>query len=401
MDLAFSPAEQVFAQEVRAFFARDYPRNILDKVQQGTFLSREDHVRSQQALRARGWLGGGWPAGHGGPDWTAIQAYIFGAELERAGAPDLIPMALVYIGPIIAAFGSEDQKQRWLPDILESRTLWAQGYSELEAGSDLAALSVAARREGDEYVVDGTKIWTTGAHWADWIFCLARTERTERRQDGISMICVPLDSPGVRVEPIITMDGSHELNRVVFDNVRTSVDNRIGEEGRGWHYANVLLAGERLSYAHIGRKNADLAAVARLAAQLPDGQGGSVADDPCFAAELAAVRARTLAVEMTVLRALTGGAPPSTVSAIKVLCTELAQQISALWLKLAQRQALRMPCRTASGRDDSCDPRWRFAAPRTGDYLFQRAQSIYGGTTEVQKTIIWRELVRSRVQKGS
>jgi len=394
MQLALTPRQEAFVEEVRAFFREDYPQDVIAKARSGTFLDRDDQVRSQQALRARGWLGSGWPQGSGGPDWGPVERYLFSQELERAGAPDLIPMALVYIGPIIATFGTDEQKGRWLPDILESRSLWAQGYSEPESGSDLASLSMTARREGDEYILDGTKIWTTGAHWADWIFCLARTSREDRKQDGISMICVPLDSPGIRIDPIITMDGSHELNRVTFEDVRTSVENRIGEEGRGWHYANVLLDNERLSYAHMGRKRADLAAVAKTAARLPCGRGGTMADDRAFRMAASAARARLDAVEISVLRALTGNPDRAAVSALKIACTELAQQITRLWPDLAGRQALRCPDRGNPRWPDKVEPLWQFAPARAGDYLFQRAQTIYGGTTEVQKTIIWRELAR-------
>lgn len=392
MQLALSGEEQAFAREVRAFFATDYPQDILAKVREGTPLTRADHLRSQQALQSRGWFGLGWPAEHGGPGWTATERYVFEQELELAGAPGIIPMAVIYIGPIICAFGTAEQQARWLPDILESRAMWSQGYSEPESGSDLASLRMTAVRDGDDYILDGAKIWTTGAHWADWMFCLVRTSKEARKQDGISMICVPMDAPGITVHPIISIDGSHELNRVTFDRVRTSATNRIGEEGRGWHYANVLLSAERISYAHIGRKKADLSAIRRHAESLPGDTAATVAQEPRFATRLAALEVELAVVEVAVLRTLTGTTTPAAVSSLKIICTELAQRITELWIELAGRYRAPFPDRTVPGWANLLPADRAFAPPQTASYFFERAQTIYGGTTEVQKTIIWRHL---------
>lgn len=387
MELALSPEDEAFAAEVRRFFATEYPQDVIARMRGGVVLSREDHVRSQKALNARGWLGVGWPAEHGGTGWSPIRRFLFEQELERAGAPSIIPMAVVYIGPIICAFGTPDQRRRWLPDILESRSLWAQGYSEPEAGSDLASLRMTATRDGDDFVLDGSKIWTSGAHWADWIFCLVRTAKTERKQDGISLICVDMRSPGVTVHPIISIDGAHELNRVAFASVRVPAENLIGEEGRGWHYANVLLSAERVSYAHIGRKKADLAALREVAA--------SIADTPGFDRRLVRAEIALAALEIAVLRVLTGDTPPAAVSALKVACTEQAQEITALWLELAGRDRAAFVDRGTPGWEAQAPAVPPFAVARTASYLFERAQTIYGGSTEVQKTIVWRHLSRS------
>lgn len=397
MKLSLSPAEAEFASDVRRFFAEDYPQDILQQMRGGGLLTRADHVRSQQALQSRGWLGIGWPREHGGPGWTPVQKYIFEQELERAGAPNIIPMAVIYIGPIICAFGNADQQNRWLSDILESRALWAQGYSEPESGSDLASLRMTAVRDGDDYILDGTKIWTSGAHWADWIFCLVRTSREERKQDGISLICVPLDAIGVRVEPIRSIDGTHELNRVQFDQVRTSAANLIGEEGRGWHYANVLLGAERLSYAHIGSKKAGLAAIRRIAAELPGDFGGTMLAEPAFRDRLALLDIRVAAIEISVLRALTGETGPATISSLKIACTEAAQAITELWLELAGRYRAPLLDRNHPDWSSAVPAAFRFAAPQTASYLFERAQTIYGGASEVQKNIIWRHLARGNM----
>lgn len=395
MDLALTDAERGFAAEVRHFFAHDYPQDILQMMREGVLLSRSDHVRGQAALQSRGWLGLGWPKEHGGPGWTPTERYLFEQELEYAGAPGIIPMAVIYIGPIICAFGTPDQQRRWLPDILESRAMWAQGYSEPESGSDLASLGMQAVHDGDDYILDGTKIWTTGAHWADWIFCLVRTSREARKQDGISMICVPMDAPGVSVDPIISIDGTHELNRVTFDKVRTSAANRIGEEGRGWHYANILLGAERLSYAHIGRKKSDLAAIRRIAADIPGDFAISVIDEPRFAARLAALEIEVATIEISVLRALTGTAAPATISCLKIACTEAAQKITELWIELGGRHRQPLLDRSKPGWSKAIPAPHGFAVAQTASYLFERAQTIYGGASEVQKNIIWRHLSRS------
>jgi len=392
MRLDYSDQELAFQQEVRAFFATDYPQDVLAKVRRGQALLREDHLASQRALQSRGWLGVSWPKAFGGPGWTPVQRYLFDAELERAGAPNLIPMAIIYIAPIICAFGTPEQQARWLPDILESRALWAQGYSEPEAGSDLASLRFSAVRDGDHYVLDGIKIWTTGAHWADWIFCLARTSTETRKQDGISLICAELDSPGVTVTPIISIDGAHELNRVDFKAVRVPAANRIGLEGEAWRYANVLLQAERLSYAHVARKKEDLARLRALAQDLPRDGGGVMLDDPAFRRRLAEAEIEVETLEISVLRALVGEPTPATVAALKIQCTECAQRITELFVLLSGRH--RAPFLDRGPED------WAQAAPLVPgfgpaaiqSYLFERAQTIYGGTTEVQKTIAWRAL---------
>jgi len=392
VNLSFDPADLAFRDDVRRYFSSAYPVDILAKMRNGELLTRADHVRSQQALNARGWFGVGWPIEHGGPDWTPIRRYIFESELERAGAPGLIPMAVIYIGPIICAFGTEQQKKTWLPDILESRALWAQGYSEPEAGSDLASLSMRAERDGDHYVLHGEKIWTSSAHWADWIFCLVRTSSEPRRQDGLSMICVDMRSPGVQVHPIIGIDGSHELNRVSFDGVRVPVANRIGEEGKAWTYANVLLKAERLSYAHVGRKKADLARVRALATEAAWSGGRKRSDDPLFMARLTRLEIEAEVLEVSVLRALSGEVDPVGVSALKISATELAQKITALEILLAGRDQIAFPPRESADWREAAPGVLGFAPTASAAYLFERAQTIYGGATEVQKTIIWRNL---------
>lgn len=393
MDFSVGVAAETLRTEVQAFLSTEYPGDLLDKVRRGTVLHRDDHVRSQRALHARGWLAPSWPVEHGGPDWTAAQRYVFEQEMERAGALPLIPMGIIYVGPIISRFGSAEQQQRWLPDILESRALWAQGYSEPEAGSDLAGLSMRAEREGDSYLVNGTKIWTTQAHWADWIFCLVRTSREDRKQAGISFLCIAMNDPGVMVHPVMTLDGVHHLNRVEFRDVRVPADQRIGDEGEGWRYANQLLQSERISYAHVARKRADLASLKRWAKRLGllPSKGGRAA--AAFAESQIAVDI----LEMDVLRLLAMGESASLQHAarVKIRATKIAQQISELGLALAG------PAGGTFERRDQADWHDRLAAVDseaiiwTANYLFERAGSIYGGTTEVQKNIIWRYLAKN------
>lgn len=390
MNLQLSAEDLDFQQQVRRFFAEDYPLDIKQKIARGERLTKADQVRSQQALQARGWLGIGWPKAHGGPGWTPVQRYLFEAELELAGAANIIPMGVIYLGPILAAFGSPEQQQRWLPNILNSTHFWAQGYSEPESGSDLASLRTAGVVDGDDYRVSGSKIWTTQGHWADWIFCLVRTSRGARKQEGITFLCIDMRSPGVSVQPIISMNGAHELNRVEFDDVRVPQCNRIGDEGRGWHYANVLLGNERLSYAHIGKKKADMARLRRLASECRDGVGGTMLDDPLFAHKLAAMEVRVAVLEMSVLRGLSGDLPPAAISSLKIQCTECAQGITELFTELAGATAFPdMNCSDWSARLGATPA---FVVKAWDDYLFERAQSIYGGTNEIQRTIIWRAL---------
>lgn len=386
------PELRAFRDEVREFFATDYPRHVLDKLRAGQRLEKADQIASQQALNGRGWLGVSWPKEQGGTGWTPLQRYIFDYELDQAGAATIIPMGVIYIGPILCAFGTPQQQREWLPAILESRSFWAQGYSEPGAGSDLAGLGLRAERDGDHYILNGTKIWTSGAHWADWIFCLARTSKEARKQDGISMICADLRSPGVTVYPIPLIDGSAELNRVEFIDVRVPVENRIGDEGRGWYYANVLLKNERLSYAHIGAKRRDLAAIRRRAAETPWRVGQAMAQDPAFQRRLSACEIRLDMIEQTILSWLDRDIPMATAAMLKIACTECAQEVTELAIELAGPQRAAMLDRTAAG--------WQTAAPQLAphapvaiqSYFFERAQTIYGGSTEIQKNIIWRSL---------
>ena len=384
------PELDVFRADVRRFFAADYPQEIIKKIQNGERLEKADHIQAQQALDKRGWLGLSWPKEDGGTGWSATERFIFDCEMEAAGAPGLIPMGIIYIGPIICAFGTAEQKARWLPDILESKAFWAQGYSEPESGSDLASLRFSARRDGDDYILNGTKIWTSGAHWADWIFCLARTSQEARKQDGISMICVDLRSPGVSVHPITMTDGSKDLNQVEFDNVRVPAANRIGDTGRGWHYANVLLKNERLSYAHIGAKRRDLRLLRELAIDQPDTGSRTMAENSAFKRRVSDCEIRLDMIEMSILRRLDSDIEMAAAAMLKIACTELAQEITELAIELAGPDRAAFLMRHGSDWASVAPHIPPFASLAFQSYLFERAQTIYGGSTEIQKNIIWR-----------
>ncbi len=396
MNLEAAPEDEAFRAMVRDYFATEYPQGILARLANGQTLTKADLLASQQALAAKGWIAPGWPEAYGGTGWTVSQRFIFDEELERAGAPSVSPMGLLYVAPVIYTFGTQTQKDRWLDDILSSRTFWAQGYSEPEAGSDLASLRTRAVRDGDHYIVDGVKTWTSDGHYADWIFCLVRTSDEGRKQQGITFLCMDMTTPGIEVKPIITIDGGHHLNTVTFTNVRVPVENRIGDEGLGWTYARHLLAHERTSYAHIAGKRRQLEAVRRASARAPWGDELAEAGS-ALRRRIAETEIDILCLEMTTLRALAplsnGEAPGDEASIIKIAATETAQQVTERGLELAGPYAQpffadRHGADWRAGLEDIP----AFAAPETATYFFTRAQTIYGGATEIQKTIIARQL---------
>lgn len=391
MDFSFSQKDEEFRMKARDFFENEYPREIVEKIARGHSPSKADYQKSERAFAARGWLAVNWPKSAGGTGWSANEKYIFDEELERAGALNVVPMGLLYVGPVIYTFGTEEQKKRWLPGILDSTTFWAQGYSEPGSGSDLASLQASAVSDGEDYIVNGTKIWTSLAQHADWIFCLLRTSQEEKKQEGITFLLIDMTTPGITVQPIITIDGKHSLNSVTFENVRVPQANRIGEEGKGWTYANYLLGHERTSYAHVAGKRKQLVNIRKAA------QERGLLGDPAFARKLGELETRLDTLEITVLRTLSsvaeGGAPGNESSILKVIATELAQDITELGAETYGPYA-------QPAFPDSVAPAWTGntalpagAAPAVAAYFGARAQSIYGGSNEIQKNIIAKRIL--------
>lgn len=379
-----SDSEQAFRRDIRAFCARALPRELAARVESGAELTRADYVSWQQILAGAGLLCGAWPKAHSGQGWSAIEAYLFDEECALAGAPWLLPFGVNYVGPVIFSFGTEAQKQRYLPGIADASTFWCQGYSEPDAGSDLAALRTRAVREGGDYIVTGRKIWTTMAHWADRIFCLVRTGTEGKPQAGISFLLIDMRAPGVSVRPIVTLEGRHHLNEVTFDAVRVPVSDRVGEENAGWTIAKFLLGHERLLVAEIGKQKRILRGIRQ---QLGQGDGSR-------RERLAELEVRLMALEWTALRTIRNageGAPPAAaVGMLKVRGSELEQALTEFAVECLGPAALLYD--PAFSPDDALSP----AAIPDGmiaRMLAARATTIYGGSNEVQRTIIARSLI--------
>jgi alkylation response protein AidB-like acyl-CoA dehydrogenase len=395
MDLNFTAEEVAFRQQVRVFLEQSLPPDIQQKVLNGLILERDDYVRWQCILHAQGWGGASWPAEFGGPGWTAVQQYIFEEECAAAGAPRAIPFGLKMVAPVIMAFGSKAQQERYLPRILAAEEWWCQGYSEPGAGSDLASLKTRAERvkgdDADHYVVNGQKTWTTLGQYADWIFCLVRTDPEVKPQRGISFLLIDMKTPGITVRPIITMDGAHEVNEVWFDNVRVPVENLIGEENKGWTYAKFLLGHERTNIAGIGIAKRELARLKRIAS-LETKNGKPLIKDPLFAARISQVEIDLTALEITNLRVLSAEAqrraPGPEASILKIKGTEIQQAITELLTQAVGPYALpfRREAMAAGYQGDAIGP--FYSVSLAANYLNMRKLSIYGGSNEIQKNII-------------
>ncbi|MEN7341489.1 MAG: acyl-CoA dehydrogenase family protein [Pseudomonadota bacterium] len=398
MDLSFSKDELAFRDDIRRFFAEHYPADIREKMNRGIRLDKDDHVRWQKILHEHGYIAVNWPVEYGGTGWSPVQKYIFATEMAEANAPDVVPFGLSMVGPVIYTFGSESIKERFLPDILASNVWWCQGYSEPGAGSDLASLKTQAVREGDHYVINGTKTWTTLGQHADWIFVLARTNNdVARRQEGISFLLCDMKTPGISVRPIITIEGGHEVNEVHFEDVRVPVENLVGEEGKGWTYGKVLLQHERTNIAAVARSKYRFARLKELARSNLHG-GSPLIEQPSFKAKLVQTEVALKALEFTDLRTLaaisTGKAPGPESSILKIKGTEMQQQIDNLYLEAAGYYA--MPFIPDQFKIDIADEDRVVATtePNTAlKYFNYRKASIYGGSNEIQKNIIAKHVL--------
>jgi len=392
MDIEFSEQELAFRDEVRTFFENKYPQDILERARAGVGPSKDDMVRSQQALYGQGWAGINWPTEYGGTGWSPSERYIFDNEMARADVPPIVPFGLGMVGPIIYSFGNDEQKTKFLPDILATNVWWCQGFSEPGSGSDLASLRTKAVRDGDDYIVNGTKTWTTLAQHADWIFCLVRTDPDVKPQEGISFILIHMDSPGITVNPIITIDGGDEINEVNFEDVRVPADQLIGEEGKGWTYAKKLLTHERTGIAGVARSKRQIEKLKKITATEPNGGGATLMEDDDFRRRMSEVEIELMALEFTDLRTLaavsTGGAPGPESSILKIKGTEIQQAVTELFVEAAGYYAMPYtPERFEPGSNEApVGP--EFAASAGPRYFNMRKTSIYGGSNEIQKNII-------------
>jgi alkylation response protein AidB-like acyl-CoA dehydrogenase len=391
MNIEFSDAETAFRDEVRSFLKDNLPDEISDRINGGIEMRREDFSRWHKILYQQGWVAPGWPKEYGGTGWTPIQRYIFDEECAAASAPRVMPFGVSMVGPVIYTFGNDAQKAHYLPRILSNEDWWCQGYSEPGSGSDLASLRTRAVRDGDHYVINGQKTWTTTAHWADWIFCLVRTSTEGKQQEGISFLLIDMTTPGVSVRPIITMDGGHEVNDVFFEDVRVPVENLIGEENKGWTYAKFLLSHERAGIADVGRSKKQIARLKAIA-KAEQSNGRPLAEDKRFRDKMSELEIDLMAVEFTELRALSresAGKPPGPeANLLKIRGTEVQQRITELTLEAVGYYANPyVPDALKDGwNEDPIGP--EYAASIAPRYFNWRKASIYGGSNEIQKGII-------------
>ncbi len=379
MDLDFTPAEREFQREVRAFVEASLPDDIRERVRSGDDSRLRDDIQAwQKILHAKGWGAPMWPREFGGTGWSKTEQYIFESECAAADAPPQLAFGLKMVAPVIMRFGTPEQQQAFLPRILSAEDWWCQGYSEPGSGSDLASLKMRAERDGDDYVLNGQKVWNTLGQFADWIFCLVRTDPTTKPQKGISFVLVDMKSPGITVRPTRLLDGTCEVNEIWFDNVRVPVANRIGEENLGWTYAKFLLGHERTNIAGIGASRRELRRLREEAARIRRNRR-PLLDDPVFGTRLAQVEIELKALEITNMRVIfdevRNKTPGPEASILKVRGTELMQRISELQVEVQGEAALRQ-----GGAGEGA----RAAAA----YMNLRKLSIFGGSNEIQRNII-------------
>ncbi|MBI3935849.1 MAG: acyl-CoA dehydrogenase family protein [Betaproteobacteria bacterium] len=390
MDLRETAAEKRFRDEVRGFVQSKLPHDIRDKVLNFQSLEKNDIVRWHRILNAQGWGAPAWPKEYGGTGWTPLQRHIFDEECFLGGAPRYYSHVNM-IGPVLQRFGTAAQKARFLPKIITMEEWWCQGYSEPGAGSDLASLNTRAERSGDKYIVNGQKIWTSYAHYADWMFCLVRTSATGKPQEGISFLLIDMKTPGITVRPIVGLNGGGDLNEVFFDNVEVPVGNLVHEENKGWSVAKYLLGFERAGHSFVGLCKLLLRRLKETAAAEKK-HGKPLIDDPCFRHRIAQVEMNVLAHEWTLLRVLSlesaRQAPGPVFSVLKVRGSELLQELSELLMECAGPYALPyLPAALSAGWQGElpCPLRVHMLAAH---YFDRRSMTIRGGTTEVQKNII-------------
>jgi len=395
MDLRFSPEENAFRQEVRGFFRSEVPESIRKKVSENRHLSKEEMVTSHKILHAKGYAVPHWPNEWGGANWSPVQHYIYTEELQFNGVPQPLPFNVSMCGPVVIAFGTPEQKKRFLPRMAALDDWWCQGFSEPGAGSDLAGLKAAAVRQGDHYVVNGQKTWTTLAQHADWIFCLCRTDTAAKKQLGISFLLIDMKTPGITVRPIQTIDGGREVNEVFLDDVKVPAENLVGQEHRGWDCAKFLLGNERTGIARVGYSKQRVQRIKELAARVMAGDKPLIEDER-FREKVAAVEVELKALEMTQMRVLaedrhrTDRTPNPKSSILKIKGSEIQQATTHLLLEIAGPLAVPYQPDSDDAQFGSNEPPedLEWAAPAAPAYFNYRKTTIYGGSNEIQRNIL-------------
>lgn len=391
MDLNYTPEDQAFQLEVREFLRQNYPKDIQDKVANGIALKKDDYVRWQKILAKQGWVAPGWPEQHGGPGWTPVQKYIFDEECGAANCLRTVAFGLVMLAPVLMKYGSDEQREKYLADIYNSDVWWCQGYSEPNAGSDLASLQTKAVKQGDHYIVNGSKTWTTHGHYADKMFTLVRTSQEDKKQKGISFLLIDMDAPGVSTSPIVTIDGMHVVNQVFLEDVKVPVENLVGVEGEGWTIAKSLLMHERTYIAQVPRSKKQIERLKKIASE-ERYNGKPLIEDESFKAKISAVEIELMALEMTNLRVLSkisaGEAPGAESSLLKIKGTEVQQSITALLMEAVGYFAFpyNKVTMTQGWQEESIGHEQ--AAMLAPHYFDWRKSSIYGGSNEIQKNIM-------------
>ncbi len=386
MDLNFTADELAFRAEIRQWVAEHLPKDISAKVHEALRLSKDDMQRWAKILGARGWLGWAWPKQFGGPGWSAVQRHLFEEECALAGAPRIVPFGPVMVAPVIMAFGTQEQQQRHLPGIMSGEVWWSQGYSEPGSGSDLASVKTRAERQGDKYIVNGQKAWTTLGQYGDWIFCLVRTDNSGKPQTGISFLLIDMKSPGVTVRPVIMLDGGHEVNEVFFDDVEVPIENLIGEENKGWTYAKYLLAHERSNIADVNRAKRELERLKRIA------KAEGMMDDPRFRDQVALLEVDIVALEMMVLRVLSadrsGKQTLDVAGLLKIRGSEIQQRYTELMMLAGGPFSLPFIHEAMAAGWQGEYIGAAHCAPLASHYFNTRKTTIYGGSSEVQRNIV-------------
>lgn len=400
MDMNYTADELAFRAEVRAFLAAELPASIVHKVKEDRHVDADDMVYWQNKLSARGWLALHWPKAYGGTGWGPVYKHIFDEECAEAGAPHVVPFGVSMVAPVIIKFGTQAQKDYYLPRILNNEDWWAQGYSEPGAGSDLAGLNTRAVRDGKHYIVNGQKTWSTLAQHANMMFCLVRTDPDVKKQEGISFLLVDLQSPGITMRPLILLDGAHEVNEVFFDDVKVPVKNLVGEENKGWTCAKYLLTFERTGIADIGGSKAAFRRLKQIARE-QKANGRPLLEDPHFARKMADVEMELMALETMNLRtvaAAASGTPGAESSFLKVMGTELRQEISDLFRRAAGPYAMPFIEEQLEANSDGANVDEQpvgpgFAGTVAAQYFNLRKLSIFGGSNEIQKNIIAKAIL--------